>query len=89
MKKNMDKAIDNVLEFMSKFDPDSDEYSKAAHNLKELCEAKGKLSPELLAILGIVVPAVTSILGIVLILNHEQLNVITTKAIGFVVRGRP
>jgi hypothetical protein len=86
--KKMNKAIDDVLEFMEKCEPDSEEYSKAARNLKELCEAKGRLSPELLAVLAIVVPAVTSVLGIVLILNYEQLNVVTTKALGFVVKGR-
>ncbi len=87
--KKMDKAIDDVLKFLENHEADSEEYSKAVHNLKELCDAKGKLNPELIAILGIVVPALTSILGIILILRHEELNVITTKAIGFVVRGRP
>ncbi len=89
MKRKMDNAIDGVLKFLEGQKADSDEYTKAVRNLKELCEAKGKLNPELIAILGIVVPALTSILGIVLILKHEELNVITTKAVGFVMKGRP
>lgn len=88
MQKKMNKTIDDVLTFLNSTDPSTEEYSVAVRNLKELCEAKGKLNPELLAILAIVIPAMTSIFGIVLILNHEQLNVITTKALAFVARGR-
>lgn len=105
--KAIDDAIDNILRFMEKAKPDSEEFGKAARNLKELCEArekftkgdqnlkeikneepKSKISPQLLSILAIAVPAVTGILQVGLILWHEELNVITTKALAFVVKGR-
>lgn len=88
MRRKMDKAIGDIFDFMSDHNPDSEEYSKAVHNLKELCDAKGKLNPELLAVLAIVVPAVTSIVTVVIIIKHEELNVITTKALAFVMKGR-
>jgi len=36
----------------------------------------------------VVIAAMTNIIGILLIINHERLNVITTKAIGFIAKGR-
>lgn len=84
--------------------PDSDEFLRAVRNLKELLDLREKLNPkppviempevkkkltqEVLAVLGIVVPALTSIISIVLIIKHEELNVITSKAMGFVMRSR-
>lgn len=85
--KSIDDEIDNVLKFMEKHKPDSEEYGKAMVNLKGLCEARGKKASRLVEIDTIVV-CCTNILGILLILNYEQLSVITTKAIGFVVKGR-
>jgi hypothetical protein len=86
--KSIDDEIDNVLKFMKEYKADSDEYSKAVHNLKELCEARSKKDPQLINILIIVVPAITALIQVIVILNHEELHVITTKAIGFVVKGR-
>lgn len=85
--KSIDDEIDNVLKFMEKYKPDSEEYGAAVHNLKELCEARSKKASRLVELDTIIVAA-TNILGIVLILNHEQLHVITTKAITFVMKGR-
>jgi len=85
--KSIDDAIDNILTFMEKHEPNSEEYSSAVHNLKELYEARSKKASKLIE-LDTIVMACTNILGIILILNHEQLNVITTKALGFVLKGR-
>lgn len=43
---------------------------------------KPKISPDTIAIIA------GNLLGIGLILSYEKLNVITTKALGFVLRGR-
>lgn len=85
--KSIDDEIDNVLKFMEKYEPNSEEYSAAADNLKDLCEARSKKASRFIEIDTIIL-ACTNILGIVLILNYEQIHVITTKAIGFVVKGR-
>lgn len=103
----IDSVMDNVLRFMKEHAPDSDEFGKAAHNLKELCEArerlaksnqnlketetlivKSRFSPQFISILAIAIPALTGLIQVGAILYHEELNVITTKAVAFVVKGR-
>ena len=84
---NLEKEIDNVLGRMSELDPDSKEYSAMASNLERLFSAKSKekdrkISPDTLAVIA------GNLLGIGLILTYEKLNVITTKALGFVIKGR-
>lgn len=100
MDEKLEGLIDDVFKFMKGKKPDTDEYGKAVRNLKELYgmrkvlpepvedKGKDKINPQVIAILGIVVPALTSVIGIGMILGHERLNVITTKALGFVVRSR-
>jgi hypothetical protein len=43
---------------------------------------KKRISPDTLAVIA------GNLLGIVLILTYEKVNVITTKALGFIIRGR-
>ncbi len=83
----IDKAMEDVLKFMKGKSPDSLEYTKAVHNLKELSEAKGKKAYRTIDVLAIVVPAITSILGIGMILFREELHPVTSKALAFVIRG--
>lgn len=84
---NLEKEIDNVLKRMSELDPDSKEYSAMASNLELLFSAKSKekdrkISPDTLAVIA------GNLLGIGLILTYEKANVITSKALGFVIKGR-
>jgi hypothetical protein len=84
---NFETEVKRVLARMSELDAESLQYNQAAKNLKELMEAKGlkskaTISPE--AILA----AATNIAGILLILNFEKLDIVTTKAIGFISKGR-
>ena len=86
-KKTIEDEIGHVLTAMGSLDPKSDEYGTAARNLKELYEARSKKAAHLIEA-DTIVAATANILGILLILNYEQLHVIATKAIGFVVKGR-
>lgn len=53
------------------------------HKLRdEKPEPKKRVSPDTIAVVA------GNLLGIVLILTYEKVNVITTKALGFVLRGR-
>ncbi len=84
---NLEKEIDNVLAVMASMDRSSEEYSTTAANLTELFKAKAQeksrqVSPDTIAVIA------GNLLGIGLILGYEQANVITTKALGFVLRGR-
>jgi hypothetical protein len=99
MDEKLEGLIDDVFKFMKGKEPNTDDYGKAVRNLKELYgmrkvepepveKVRDKINPQVIAILGIVVPALTSIIGIGMIIHHEELNVITTKALSFVMRGR-
>lgn len=82
-KNDISVEVDRVVEFISNLDPTTEDYTHAAQNLKTLCEARTKkaaffIEPEVLITAGF------NLLGIVLILRHEQFNVVTTKAINFI-----
>lgn len=83
----LEKEIDAVLEIMSKLGPETAKYSIMVDNLEKLYKAKGSdpkcsVSPDTIAVIA------GNLLGIVLIIRYEATNVITTKALGFVLRGR-
>jgi predicted type IV restriction endonuclease len=84
---SIDDEVEHVLVALSALAPDSEEYSATVKNLKELCEARSKKASRLVE-LDTIIAAGTNILGILLILSYEQLHVISTKAIGFIVKGR-
>jgi len=103
MNKSIDDEIDRVLEILGGIEPKSEEYGKVIRNLNGLYDVKGKdvsqfleqkekpekpEKPERLIDYNTIVIAVTNLFGILLILNHEMLHPITTKAIGFIVKGR-
>ena len=84
---NLEKEIDSVIQRMSKHQPDSAEYSAIAENIEKLYKARTyenvkRVSPDTIAIIA------GNLLGIVLILGYEKAGVITSKALGFVLRGR-
>jgi methionyl-tRNA formyltransferase len=86
---NLEKEIDSVLKKMSTYMPDSTEYTAMATNLERLYKAKANekersciVSPDTIAIIA------GNLLGIVLILGYEKTDTITSKALGFIIRGR-
>lgn len=81
--KNLNDEVDRVVLYLSGQDPDSESYTHAVQNLKTLCEARSKkaastIEPEVLITAGV------NLLGIVLILRHEQFNVVASKAMTFI-----
>ena len=84
---NLEKEIDSVLAVMATFKADSKEYTAMAANLEMLYKAKSqecdrRVSPDTIAVIA------GNLLGIALILGYEKAGSITSKALGFVVRGR-
>lgn len=75
---------ERIYELMQKTDPTTAEYKKLLEAYKELCEIekKGKVSKDTL------LQAFANLAGIAMILKHEELNVISSKAINFVLKGR-
>jgi type I restriction-modification system DNA methylase subunit len=86
---NLDKEIDSILKKMEETDKLSDEYKKLLAHLDVLYQARGKnyeprkrISPDTMLLVA------ANLLGIILILNFEKLDSVTSKAIGFIVKGR-
>ena len=84
---NLEKEIDDVLKEMELLDKDSTEYRSRVASLERLYKAKSldtnrKISPDTAAIVA------GNLLGIIVILTFEKANVITSKALGFVLKGR-
>lgn len=83
----LDEAIKQVLKKMKQVEPDSDEYGCMADNLEKLYKAKQlekakEISPDTILMV------VANLVGIVIVLKHEQINVIAGKAFGLILKGR-
>ena len=80
VKSPLQQEMDRILKEMSRKDPSTDEYKKLVDRLKDL--AGTRKEPTLR--LDTVMEVGANLGGILLILNHEKLDVISTKALGFV-----
>ena len=84
---NLEKEIDSVIQVMSGYQPDSEGYTAIVDNLEKLHKMKEgernhKVKPDTIWLVG------CNLLGIALIIWHEKADIITTKALGFVLKGR-
>ena len=86
-KTKLEKEIDAVLSEMENMNVSDDDYEIAIEHLSRLYDIKLKdkkwniSNDTMLVVAG-------NLLGIMLILKHEDLNIITSKALGFVIKGR-
>lgn len=83
----LEAEINAALEELSLLHVDTEEYQKAAANIELMCKAKNyekdfALNKTELAKAGLTV--LGSIVGIVLVLNYEKLDAVTSKAFGLV-----
>lgn len=83
----LDMEIDSVLEELQYHEKDSKEYAQILSQLEKLMKMqdmkRGRhLKPDTVAQIA------ANLAGIGLILNYEKLSVITTKALGFIIKGR-
>lgn len=83
----LEKEIDSILARMSGELPDTDDYAKMADQLVKLyklkeVDSKRKLSPDALAAVA------GNLIGILVIIGYEHKNVITSKALSFVMKSR-
>ena len=84
---NLEKEIDEILRLMTISDRTSEDYELYLDRLEVLYKLKNGdvkkvVSPDTLAIIA------GNLLGIGMILSYERCHVITSKAIGFVIKGR-
>jgi hypothetical protein len=82
---DLEKAIARLHDDMLSVDPNTDQYTKMADNIIKLYKLREHdtvkrwhPSPDT------VLTAAVNIIGIVLIIRHEDVNVISSKALGFV-----
>jgi len=84
-KKKLNDEIDRQQVRLEGLEEDSEEYQKTLKTLKELFklrdDLKVNISPTTIAVVG-------GIVQILLILNYEQANVMTSRATNFITRGR-
>lgn len=86
-KTGLEKAIDDVLTDMQGYTSETDEFAKAVDQLDKLYKLKTidspeRVSPDTLAIIA------GNLVGIVLIVGYERANVVTSKALTFVLKAR-
>lgn len=81
----LEKTIQRLHDDMQTVDPHTDQYSKMTEQLGKLMKLREhdtvkrwRPSPDVL------VTSAAALLQVVLIIRHEDVNVITTKALGFV-----
>lgn len=87
----LDKAIAELLREMSHAAGDSKQYKKLADRLTELYALR-KIDSDIKNATAwrpeIVVPAVASVAGILIIVGYERFNVVTSKALGFIMKSK-
>jgi hypothetical protein len=86
---NLEKRIAEVEDYLMSISPESKDYSTAVENLERLYKAKAnleerklKISPDTIAV------GVFGIIQILMILNHEKTDIITSKAFGYILKGK-
>lgn len=82
-KSTLDAELDHILAEMNKINPASEEYRKMAESVEILSKAKAQnrgVTPDTIIL------AITNLFGIGMILNHERLGVISSKAVGFIMK---
>ena len=83
----LDMEILEITRVLRRTSPDSEEYVIIAKSLEQLYKTKEgnkswKISPDTVAIIA------ANLIGLVLILTFEKTDIITSKAIGFVMKTR-
>jgi hypothetical protein len=80
----IDEAIERILNRMQYVEVDSEEYGTMVSRLDKLYAMKNtnknRVSKDAIWTIG------ANILGIILILGHERANVVTSKALSFIVK---
>jgi hypothetical protein len=84
---HFDEEVKHILTKLASLSPDSEEYTKTVNNLSRLCEARSLKTNRTIS-LDTIINGAVNLLGILLILNHERLNVITSKSIAFIPKVR-
>jgi len=83
----LDKEIEAVIKDLGALAPNTDDYTTTVSNLEKLYKMKNEEKSHRVKLDTMVIVA-GNLLGILLILGYEQTDIIRTKALGFVIKGR-
>ena len=83
----LEDEIKEVLSILWEYDPASEEYAVVLDKLERLYGLKDEESKLLINLDNLIVVG-GNLLGIILILNYEKLNIVTSKALSLIIRKR-
>lgn len=85
--KAMEKELERLVSHLETLKIGCDEYISTLECIKKLSEAREKKNDHAISSEAILA-ATVNIVGILLIMNFERTGILTTKAIGFLSKGR-
>lgn len=86
-KRTISDEIDRIVAELEGMDASTPEYEAKVKQVEVLCKARSE-KPNRLVSTDVLVTSAVNILGILLILNYENLHVVSSKALSFVLKGR-
>ncbi len=86
-KYNLSDEVDRLLLELKEEEPDSDRYKEISKNVETLCNARAQKNANGISV-DTILAVSANLAGLLLILNFERTNILTSKAIGFVLKGR-
>lgn len=86
---SLDRAIAKAIEELDNHSVMSDEFSAALDRLAKLEKMKEAEKPSRRISPDTLIYAITNLIGIAMIIRHEHVNVITSKATNFVLKSKP
>lgn len=86
-KPTLDRNIENAEWKLNSMDPEDEKYSDVLEKVTRLYKLREQSAPQRVSPDTIVLAAV-NLVGILLIIRHENINVITSKAMSFVLKPR-
>jgi len=79
----LDEEIERLANQLGNISPVHEDYAKIADNLKVLCEAREKKNDRVISTEALLA-ATVNIVGILLVLNFEKMDTITSKAFSLI-----
>lgn len=84
---NLEREISRLEEVLVDLDPTEKEYHKILYMIDKLQDARDKNKKFSFKVSGdTIVAASVNLLGIVLVLQHERLHAVSSKALGFITK---
>ena len=84
----LDAEIQHLLESMIKLNPNCEDYDFAVQNLERLMKARSLTCEQPRLSWDTVLTVLGNLAGILLILNFEKMDVVRSKAIGFILKAK-